>query len=96
MAIFFGFGLLHEMFCIFFSLQHNLIITGKYLLTPFHKNNYLTNCYTLSTINFLDSLHIPSGVYPEGDNEEKESLWRETFTQNLRYASQRVALVISN
>ncbi|XP_065069688.1 putative hydroxypyruvate isomerase [Rhopilema esculentum] len=37
-------------------------------------------------------LHIPSGVYPEGDNEEKESLWRETFIQNLRYASQRVAL----
>ena len=42
------------------------------------------------------SLHILAGVYPELDNTEKDqykTLWRETYIQNLRYASQRVALV---
>ena len=41
-------------------------------------------------------LHILAGVFPNADGtrtECNESLWRETYLQNLQYASQRVALV---
>jgi len=40
-------------------------------------------------------LHILAGVFPNADStrtECNESLWRETYLQNLQYASQRVAL----
>ena len=41
------------------------------------------------------SLHILAGVYPDGDNlkEEHRTLWHDTYVQNLKFASQRVALV---
>eukprot|EP00112_Aurelia_sp_Birch-Aquarium-sp1_P012441 Seg2616.5 transcript_id=Seg2616.5/GoldUCD/mRNA.D3Y31 product="putative hydroxypyruvate isomerase" protein_id=Seg2616.5/GoldUCD/D3Y31 len=39
-------------------------------------------------------LHILAGVYPDGDNlnEEHMTLWHDTYIQNLKFASQRVAL----
>ena len=42
-------------------------------------------------------LHIPAGVFPEGEEitDDVRQIWRETYINNLRYASQRCSVSLT-